>query len=62
MYNGGLRTKAWTANCPTGSYGFQQKMLDFSAPSPYTKLVITITYSKAGGAIYFDGVSLLKAP
>ncbi len=32
------------------------------AASAYTKVIIKLTYAKATGTIYFDGLSLMKAP
>jgi len=62
LYNGATLQLTKTVNCTNGTYGFAKKMLNFTATSAYTKVVIKLTYAKASGAIYFDGLSLMKAP
>lgn len=62
LYNGATLKKTATLNLPTGSYGFTQYKLAFTSPSAYTRIVIRLTYSKGTGAIWFDGLSLLKSP
>jgi hypothetical protein len=34
--------------------------LNLSAPTAYTKVVITFTYSKPSGTVWFDSVSLIR--
>jgi hypothetical protein len=51
-----------TVACPTGTYGFQNKSLSFTATSTYTKAIIKITYGKSSGTVNFDLLSLMKAP
>jgi hypothetical protein len=59
FYNGAtLNPIKPTINCVKGTYGFNQKLLAFTAPGDYTKIVIRITYNKASGQVWFDGVSL----
>jgi hypothetical protein len=62
LYNGATLVTTKTVSCKTGTYGFAQKLLNFTSPGTYTKVVIKLTYAKATGTIYFDGLSLLKAP
>jgi uncharacterized repeat protein (TIGR01451 family) len=62
LYNGTTLKMSKAVNCTKDTYGFQQRSLYFTAISAYTKIVITLTYAKASGTIYFDGLSLLKAP
>jgi uncharacterized repeat protein (TIGR01451 family) len=59
LINGSTLVITKTINCSTGTYGFQQKLLKFSSPGSYTKVVIRLTYAKASGGIYFDGLSLM---
>jgi hypothetical protein len=61
LYNGAALTLTKTIPCKTGTYAtFQKKTLSFNATSAYTKVVIKFTYSKAGGTVWFDAVSLMK--
>jgi uncharacterized repeat protein (TIGR01451 family) len=62
LYNGTTLVMTRTVYCSTGTYGFTQKLLNFTATSAYTKVVIKLTYAKATGTIYFDGLSLMKTP
>ena len=62
LYNGAALVTTKTVNCSTGTYGFTQKSLFFLSPGSYTRVVIKLTYAKATGTIYFDGLSLMKAP
>jgi uncharacterized repeat protein (TIGR01451 family) len=62
LYNGAVVITTKTVNCSTGTYGFTQKNLNFISPGAYTKVVIKLTYAKATGTIYFDGLSLMRAP
>jgi hypothetical protein len=62
LYNGATLLKTNTITFPNGSYPFQKKSLAFTAPSAYNKIVIKLTYSKATGAVWFDGLSLLRSP
>lgn len=60
LYNGTTLVQTKTINCPSGTYGFQLKTLDFKAKAAYTKAVITITYARSTGTVWFDSVKLLK--
>ncbi len=61
FYNGAtLNPTKKTVNCGNGTYGFKQKLLSFTAPGPYTKIVVRFTYSKASGRVWFDWVSLVR--
>ncbi len=62
FYNGAtLNPTRKTVNCGNGTYAsFKQKLLSFTAPGDYTKIVIRFTYSKASGRVWFDGVSLVR--
>ena len=61
LYNGAALKLTKTVNCPVGTYvAFQNKTLGFTATSAFTKVVIQFTYAKAGGRVWFDGVSLVK--
>ena len=61
LYDGTALKLTKTVACKTGSYAtFQKKTVTFNATSNYTKVVITFTYSKASGTIWFDWISLMK--
>jgi len=60
FYNGTTKVGSKTIKCATGTYNWQQKTLSFNSPAAYTKVVVTFTFSKASGTVYFDGVSLLR--
>jgi uncharacterized repeat protein (TIGR01451 family) len=62
LYNGSTLVTTKTVNCGIGTYGFTQKILNFTSLGVYTKVVIRLTYAKATGTIYFDGLSLMRAP
>jgi hypothetical protein len=49
-----------TIPCPTGTFGFLQKSLTFTAPGNFTKIVATFTYSKISGTVWFDNAGLFK--
>jgi hypothetical protein len=36
--------------------------MNFTSTSAYTKVIIRLTYAKATGAIFFDGLSVMQAP
>jgi hypothetical protein len=60
LYNGSTLVQTRTVACPTGTYSWTSKAKSFNAFGDYTKVVIKITYLKASGYVWFDGVSLLK--
>ena len=61
FYSGATLKGVKTLKCPTGkTYNWKAAKLNFTAPGPYTKIVIKLTYSKASGTVWFDGVSLLR--
>jgi len=61
FYNGAiLNPIKKTVNCANRTYAFKQKLLSFTAPGDYTKIVIRFTYSKASGRVWFDAVSLVR--
>ncbi len=62
LFNGTTLVLTKTIVFPNGSYGFTRKVLGFTAPAAYTKILIKLTYSKASGAIWFDALSLLRSP
>lgn len=62
LYNSSTLVATQTVNCSTGTYGFGQKTLNFTAASAFTKVVIKLTYAKAGGTVWFDNLTLFKAP
>jgi len=52
---------AQTLKCPSAaSLNWKKMTWNFTAPSAYTKAVIKITFKKASGAVWFDGISLMK--
>jgi serine protease len=61
FYNGKKLVGTKTLKCPTGkTYNWTQVTLELTAPPAYTKVLIKFTYSKSGGKVWFDWVSLLK--
>lgn len=61
FYNGKVLKGTKTLKCPTGKiYNWKQAKLNFTAPAPYTKIIIKFTYSKSSGTVWFDLVSLLR--
>ena len=60
IYNGSTLKVNKIISCKSGSYAFTQSSFTFTAGVPYTKVVITFTYGKASGTIWFDLVSLFK--
>ncbi len=61
FYNGAtLNPTKKTINCGSGTFAFQQKLLSFTAPGDYTKIVIRFTDTKASGTVWFDAVSLTR--
>ena len=49
-----------TIPCPTGTYGFTLQTLSFNPAWSFTKMVITLTYGKPSGTVWFDNVSLSR--
>jgi hypothetical protein len=62
LYNGTKLVQTKLINLPNGTYGFTQKNLSFKASGAYNKVVIKLIYSKQSGAVWFDGLSLLRMP
>ncbi len=62
LYNGSTLVQTKYITFANGTYGFTQKKLTFTATGAYNKVVIKLIYSKAGGSVWFDGLSLLRAP
>jgi uncharacterized repeat protein (TIGR01451 family) len=61
FYNGASVADTKSLKCGlTGTFAYTQKTLSFTAPAAYTKVLITFTYSKASGTVWFDQVSLMK--
>jgi len=60
LYNGKNVVSTQTVNCANGTYKFQLNTLNFKAPGNYNAVVVSLTYNKAGGAVWFDAVNLLK--
>lgn len=40
--------------------GVKKATLNFTAPSAYTKVIMTFTYSKSSGSIWIDMLNLAK--
>lgn len=61
FYNGVTLTAVKTLKCPTGpTYTWQKPTLSFTAPTPYTRLVLMFTYSKPSGSIWIDMLNIIK--
>jgi hypothetical protein len=62
LYYGTLLRQTAPVTFYIGTYGFLPKSLSFTATYVYNKIVIQLVYSKATGAVWFDGLSLLRSP
>ena len=62
LYDGAALVMTKTVNCPTGSFAFTKKATNFAATDAFDSVVIKLTYSKASGSVYFDGLGLYLAP
>jgi hypothetical protein len=62
LYHGATLKQTAPITFYTGTYGFLPRTLAFTATSSYNKIVIQLVYSKATGAAWFDGLSLLRSP
>jgi hypothetical protein len=62
LYNGSTVVKKSVLVLPNGTYGFVPRKLSFVAPGAYNKVAIQLIYGKGSGAVWFDGLSLLRAP
>lgn len=62
LFNGAVLIQSNVMAFPTGTYGFKQNTITFTAIGPYTKLLVRLMYNKSSGKIWFDGLSLLKSP
>ena len=61
FFNGTTLKSTSTLKCPAGStYTWKLAKLNITSPVAYTNLVIKFTYSKSGGMVWFDQVSLVK--
>jgi hypothetical protein len=61
FYDGAILKGTKTLTCPAGTtYAWQKATLNFTAPADYTEVVITFTFSKIGGMVWFDLASLLR--
>jgi hypothetical protein len=61
LYNGTTLKLTKTLPCgKAGTFAYTLKTLSFTTTTPYTNAVIKFTYSKASGAVWFDGMSLKK--
>lgn len=61
FYNSATFKGAKILKCPSGAnYPFKKMTLNISAPAAYTGIVITFTYSKPSGTVWFDGISLMR--
>jgi hypothetical protein len=62
LYNGASLVTTKTVPCGTGTFGYKKLSLSFLAGGTYTQVIIKLTYAKSTGTVWFDGLSLLKAP
>jgi hypothetical protein len=61
LYNGAAVVVKKIVKCPTtATFTWKKLTADFTAPGAFTKAVIKISFKKAGGIAWFDGVSLKK--
>ena len=61
FYDGTTLMGTKTLKCPAGAtYDWKQAKMNFTAPAAYNKVLIRFRYSKAGGTVWFDLVSLLR--
>lgn len=60
LYNGASLVAGRTINCPTGTFGYTQKKINFTAPAGFTNIIVKFTYAKPSGDLWLDLVSLFK--
>jgi hypothetical protein len=60
LYSGATLKQTAIITFSTGTYGFVPRTLAFTAANSYDRIVIQLVYSKATGAAWFDGLSLLR--
>ncbi len=60
LYNGATLVQTKTITLANGTYDWKPRSAMFTALATYNKVVVRLTYSKASGTVWFDGVSLLK--
>jgi CSLREA domain-containing protein len=58
LYDGTTLKLTKTINCPLNTYSFGPESISFWTTSAITKAIVTITYSKPSGQVWFDSVSL----
>jgi uncharacterized repeat protein (TIGR01451 family) len=62
LWGATARVTTQRVDCSPGTYGFTQRILNFRSPGSYGTVYIRLVYEKATGTIYFDGLSLMRAP
>ena len=61
LYNAGKWISVKKILCPKkATYAFLKQTATFYSTSAYSKMMVKFTYSKASGAVWFDGISLIK--
>jgi len=62
VYSGATLLATKTANFTVGTHGFQQKIIRYTAPGAYDKIVIKIVFTASSGTAWFDVAFLGWAP
>lgn len=62
LYKGSTLVQSKAVAFPNGTYSFTRKTLTFTSAGAYDRIVIKLIYSKGSGAVWFDGLSLLRGP
>jgi hypothetical protein len=62
LYNGPTPIQTQILNFAKGTYPFKQTTANFTAAGAYDRILVRLIYTKGGGIIWVDSVSLLKSP
>jgi hypothetical protein len=60
LYNGATLVQTQGFLVQPGTYGFTLKTVTFNSLKAFNKVVVTITYAKGSGTVWFDGMTLLR--
>jgi hypothetical protein len=60
FYNGSIKVETKTIKCPTGTFSFTDKYLQFTSQAAHNRIVVIITYRNSSGTVWFDELKLSK--
>lgn len=61
FYNGSTVVGAKVIPCPAGAtYNWKQAKANYVAPADYTKVIVSLIFSKSSGTVWFDQASLSR--